>query len=134
MVNPRIDTGAAGRKAVEPSPEERQHAINVARQRVLENRWEPVDVWKLDRQLRKLGIYGEPDIRRALLNALGEIEPRDYCGGFPPVISYEETCKDAPLYAFTWESESRGRPMYLKFALHVGTVVIVSFHEQQQKG
>ncbi len=105
----------------------------MARVRVEANRWVPVNVWRMNEHLQALGIYGEPDIRRALLDALSEIEPKHYRGEFPPEVSYEPVCKDAPLFAFAWQSESRACQMYLKFCFLDDQVFIVSFHQQRER-
>jgi hypothetical protein len=116
-----------------PTHEERLGWLKRARVLVQENRWDPIDPWRLDRCLRELGVFGDPDTRRALLDALEEIAPGDYRGAFPPDLSYEDGCKDAILCPFAWQSKSRACRMYLKFCFFEDRLKIVTFHRQREK-
>lgn len=125
---------AASRSQHSPTLEQRRAALAKAREKVRANQWDVLDPWRFNEQLDQLEVFGELEQRRALLQALEEIVAKDYRGTFPPELSYEDECKDAPLFPFAWISKSRGNsPMYLKFAFHNDRLVVISFHRQRSR-
>jgi len=68
----------------------------------------------------------------AMPKILQEITPRAYRGQRPPQQSYEKPILDSELYAFGWESQVFGCPMYLKFSIKAGYLWIVSLHRDRK--
>lgn len=133
MTTPDGGVKSTGQIRLVPTKEQRQDALQRATAKIASYDWYAVDMPRLDKSLRALGVYGFNQIREALLSALKEIRPEDYCGSFPPEASYEEQTKDAPLFAFAWKSGAFGRPMYLKFCFHDDELYIVTFHQQRER-
>jgi hypothetical protein len=91
--------------------------------------WECADPTRLWRHCAEVGITTEPSITIALRKAFAEITVDQ--GHVREDTSYEDACKDQLLFEFRWQSPSIGEPMYLKFALFDGRLVIISFHRSK---
>ena len=63
-----------------------------------------------------------------LIDILKELTPDDYAGQKPPQRSYEHEIKGCDLFPFKYESTQLGCRIYLKIALHEGSMWLVSFH------
>lgn len=98
-----------------PTREERQNAINRAREPAEQGSW--LAAQRLWPQLEALELVSQDEIVEALRVALREIAPKHYAGLVPPDHASEELCTGAELFPFVWESSSRACRMYFKFAL-----------------
>lgn len=132
MTDSAAERRVEARPSYSPTPDQRRELLRAAKEKVLKNEWDPVDPFRLARSLRALGIFGE-DIPKALVRCLEEIQPRDYRGDFPPEASYEDACKGAQLFPFAWNSDSLGKSMYLKIAIHDERLKVVTFHPQRRE-
>lgn len=63
-----------------------------------------------------------------LAELLEEASPSDYGGSRPPQRSYKQDIEGMELFAFAIDSRRFGCKVYLKFALAVGSLWIVSLH------
>lgn len=85
-----------------------------------------------------LGIEDTKDLWPLLLillegiKGLGPIEC--YAGGRPPQKSYEVEVEGKELWAYSWESESMNKKMYIKFCLVKGHYFYMGCHESKIKG
>src|SRR5258708_26331357 len=83
--------------------------------------------------LDALGLNSENDYWNLIETLLGEIlaagPVESYAGGRPPQRSYEAGMKDAELWAYTWNSPSQIKRMYLKFVLKNDWYFHVDCHE-----
>jgi len=116
-----------------PTPDECQTVLEAAIACLArDDGWDPVDYWRLHRDLDELRLVGGSPIHRILRICLREIRPEHYRGYRPPQPSYEEQCRGAPMYAFVWDSTSLGRRMYIKFCFaDNGRLCVVSFHKDR---
>ena len=80
-----------------------------------------------------LALETERELPALLIGLLEEIEAANplncYAGMRPPQRSYEPEIRGQELWAYSWESERCGKPMYLKFALKQGRYLYVDCHE-----
>ncbi|MBI1746446.1 MAG: hypothetical protein HYR55_07645 [Acidobacteria bacterium] len=114
-----------------PSYSETKKKLDLARKKVSQNDWAPVDPTKLLKDFETLDLWTLEEESMTLLIALAEIKPENYAGGRPPQRSFEEICRGAELFAFTWSSTYFGCQMYLKFCFVKQSLYIVSFHESR---
>lgn len=82
-------------------------------------------------ELYDLGIGDSKEVWDLIKPLLKEIEVKDYTGGRPPQKSYEKSIEGKELFAFSWQSQSLNKKMYLKFALKGDRFVYVSLHEDR---
>lgn len=73
------------------------------------------------------------DFQSALLEALNDIRPKHYSGQRPPMRSYESLIRDAELFAFSFDCDSIGCRIYVKFAIKLESFFLVSFHKDHGK-
>lgn len=85
-----------------------------------------------------LGIEDTKDLWPLLVVLLEEIKdigPFDcYAGGKPPHKSYEAEVEGKELWAYSWESESMNKKMYIKFCFVKGHYFYMGCHESKIKG
>lgn len=85
-----------------------------------------------------LGIEDTKDLWPLLLILLEEIKeigPIDcYAGGKPPQKSYEVEIAGKELWAYSWESESLSKKMYIKFCFVKDHYFYMGCHESKIKG
>lgn len=84
-------------------------------------------------ELYDLDIGDSKDVWDLIQSLLKEIQPKDYTGGRPPLMSYEKSIEGKELFAFSWQSQVLNKKMYLKFALKGDRFVYVSLHEDRPK-
>lgn len=89
--------------------------------------WEPESYDRLREDCEALGVRGEPAITVALRKSLAEIAVDDLHARDD--LGYGGLCAGHDLYEAAWFSAHIRRPMYLKFSLFDGRLIIVSFHE-----
>ena len=82
-------------------------------------------------EINDLGLGDSSELRPLILNLLEEIFLVDYAGSHPPQRSYEPSIADCELWAFSWNSASLGKKMYLKFALKNSRFYLVSIHRDR---
>ena len=70
---------------------------------------------KVYTDLEELNLFTDEDLQLGLAAALSEICSKQYAGCRPPQKSYEEGIGEKELFAFRWDSNHFGRPVYLKF-------------------
>ena len=68
------------------------------------------------------------EIHEVLSEVIDGISPGDYAGTRPPQRSYEKEILDQDLYAFHGWSERLGCRVYLKFALNLDRLWLISLH------
>ena len=85
-----------------------------------------------------LGIKDSKNLWELLLVFLREIEDleprRCYVGGRPPKKSYELEVAGKELWAYSWQSISMNKKMYIKFCLVGGYYFYVGCHKDNLKG
>ena len=81
-------------------------------------------------ELDKLSIETQ-DLWPLILQLLMEIKPENYTGSRPPQKSYEAKIASLELFAFSWESKTLNRKMYLKFVIRNNFFYLVSLHEDK---
>lgn len=72
------------------------------------------------------------DLQLVLPKLLREIRPGNYRGQRPPGKSYEEPILNCDLFAFRWTSNVFGCRMYLKFAIKMEYLWLVSLHRHRE--
>lgn len=82
-------------------------------------------------ELNDLDIGDSKEVWDLIKPLLKEIEAKNYTGGRPPQKSYEKSIEGKELFAFSWQSKSLNKKMYLKFALKEDRFVYVSLHEDR---
>lgn len=85
-----------------------------------------------------LGIENTKDLWPLLVALLEEVKtigPLDcYAGSSPPQKSYEIKVEGKELWAYSWESQSMNKKMYIKFCLIKGHYFYMGCHESKVKG
>lgn len=81
-------------------------------------------------ELNDIGVDSN-DVWELILELINEINVEDYDGGHPPKKNYEPFGTDADLWAFSWQSPSFGKKMYLKFSLKNNCFYYVSLHKSR---
>lgn len=117
-----------------PSHSELRSKILRARERIAERNWLAASFEKLLPEFHDLNCWTGEERSLALEAAANEIAPENYAGGHPPQKAYEELCRGAELFAFSWESKHFGRRMYFKFCFVRDSFYVVSIHEERPKG
>lgn len=68
----------------------------------------------------------------SLLKEIKDIGPGEsYAGSRPPQKSYEVKTEGLELWAYSWESESMDKKMYIKFCLKNGFYYYMGCHEDR---
>jgi len=115
-----------------PSYKELNTKIQQAREAVLESRIYILDPEIIAADALEIGYLVE-DISNVLSDILNEITASNYVGQRPPQRSYEDKIRGCELFAFKSESILLGCEIYLKFALKVDQMWLVSFHQHREK-
>ncbi|MGE3262639.1 MAG: hypothetical protein AB7K68_12735 [Bacteriovoracia bacterium] len=84
-------------------------------------------------ELDALHLGQTSDVWPLILRLLAEIQPTDYAGARPPLLSYEKSIEGQEIFAFSWDSQELKGRTYLKFALKGGRFYYVSLHPDRPK-
>lgn len=114
-----------------PGHSELRGKILKARAKIAADDWFMASPEKQVAEFRDLNLWTEAEMTQALEVAANEIAPEHYAGTRPPQKSYEKACREAELFAFSWDSGHFRRRMYLKFCFVKETLFIVSFHQDR---
>lgn len=115
-----------------PSHKEINRKIKQAKEAVSKDRISILNPVSIAADTLELGLNLR-NISNILRDVLGEIDPDDYAGQYPPQRSYEDEIKNCELLAFRWLSKRLGCRVYFKFTLKEARFWLVSFHEDRKE-
>ena len=90
----------------------------------------PVDISVIAQDAIELG-YQIGNLRRILLQLLGEVGIQHYVGDHPPQKSYKKVSFRLDLFPFVWESTRLGCEVYLKFCIQAQIFYLHSLHKNR---
>jgi len=114
-----------------PSYKEINRKIKQAKEAVSENQFSILNPVIIAADAVELGVDLQ-NISDILIDLLEEMSPNYYAGRYPPQRSYEQDIEGYELLAFRWLSKKLGCRVYLKFAIKVSRMWLVSLHEDRK--
>lgn len=116
---------------IRPSAKELFNKLKEAKEFLSKEEGFFADPGKVVSELRALKIGDSEDVWQLISTLLDEIQPSNYSGGRPPLKSYEKSIEGKELFAFSWDSQTLGQRMYLKFAIKGDRFYYVSLHKDR---